>query len=57
MRAKLHEGELNEVIDGHAKEEAKHKLFFETEYDERVLTDNWQNSEKWKMKNFKTLDN
>jgi len=40
MAAKLPEGHLKEVLDGLAKEEAKHKLFFEAEYDERVLTDN-----------------
>ena len=31
---------FKEVLTGLAKEEAKHKLFFEAEYDERVLTDN-----------------
>jgi rubrerythrin len=40
MAAKIPESHLKEVIDGLAKEEAKHKLFFESEYDERVLTDN-----------------
>ena len=40
MAAKLPEGHLKEVVDGLAKEEAKHKLFFEAEYDEKVLTDN-----------------
>jgi rubrerythrin len=40
MAAKMPESHLKEVLDGLAKEEAKHKLFFEAEYDERVLTDN-----------------
>ena len=40
MAAKLPESHLREVILGLAKEEAKHKLFFESEYDERVLSDN-----------------
>jgi rubrerythrin len=40
MAAKVPEGHLREVLQGLAKEEAKHKLFFESEYDERVLMDN-----------------
>jgi rubrerythrin len=40
MAAKIPESHLKEVILGLAKEEAKHKLFFESEYDERVLKDN-----------------
>jgi len=40
MAAKIPESHLKDVITGLAKEEAKHKLFFEAEYDERVLTDN-----------------
>jgi len=40
MATKIPESHLKEVLEGLAKEEAKHKLFFETEYDERVLTDN-----------------
>ena len=40
MAAKIPESHLREVLVGLAKEEEKHKLFFETEYDERVLTDN-----------------
>lgn len=40
MASKLPEGNLKEVITGLAIEESKHKLFFESEYDERVLTDN-----------------
>lgn len=40
MAARVPEGHLKEVLEGLAKEEAKHKLFFESEYDERVLQDN-----------------
>jgi rubrerythrin len=40
MAAQVPEGHLKEVLQGLAKEEAKHKLFFESEYDERVLMDN-----------------
>jgi len=40
MAAKIPESHLKEVLQGLAKEEAKHKLFFESEYDERVLQDN-----------------
>jgi len=40
MAAKLPASNLREVILGLAKEEARHKLFFESEYDERVLMDN-----------------
>ena len=40
MAAKIPDSNLREVLIGLAKEEEKHKLFFETEYDERVLTDN-----------------
>jgi len=40
MAAKVPQGHLKEVLQGLAKEEAKHKLFFESEYDERVLLDN-----------------
>ena len=40
MAAKIPESNLREVILGLAREEARHKLFFESEYDERVLTDN-----------------
>ena len=40
MAAKIPESHLKEVLTGLAKEEAKHKLFFEAEYDEHVLTDN-----------------
>ena len=40
MAEKVPESHLREVLAGLAKEEAKHKLFFESEYDERVLTDN-----------------
>lgn len=40
MAAKIPESHLKEVLVGLAKEEARHKLFFEAEYDEHVLTDN-----------------
>jgi len=40
MAAKIPESKLREVFVGLAREEAKHKLFFESEYDERVLMDN-----------------
>lgn len=40
MAEKIPESNLREVIAGLAQEEAKHKLFFESEYDERVLMDN-----------------
>jgi len=40
MAAKVPESHLKEVLEGLAKEEAKHKLFFEAEYDEHILMDN-----------------
>jgi rubrerythrin len=40
MAEKVPESQLKEVLAGLAKEEAKHKLFFESEYDDRVLIDN-----------------
>ena len=40
MASKVPESHLKEVLIGLAKEEAKHKLFFESEYDDRVLMDN-----------------
>jgi rubrerythrin len=40
MAEKVSDESLREVFIGLAKEEAKHKLFFESEYDERVLRDN-----------------
>jgi len=40
MAEKLPDSHLKNTINGLAKEEAKHKLFFETEYDEHVLADN-----------------
>ena len=40
MAEKVPESNLKEVFVGLAKEEAKHKLFFESEYDEHVLQDN-----------------
>jgi rubrerythrin len=40
MAEKVEDDNLKAVFLGLAKEEAKHKLFFESEYDERVLSDN-----------------
>jgi rubrerythrin len=40
MAEKIPESKLREVFTGLAREEARHKLFFESEYDERVLKDN-----------------
>ena len=40
MAARVPDSHLKEVLQGLAKEEAKHKLFFESEYDDRVLMDN-----------------
>jgi rubrerythrin len=40
MAEKVPESKLRELFTGLAREEAKHKLFFESEYDERVLMDN-----------------
>ena len=40
MAEKVPESDLKQVLVGLAKEEAKHKLFFETEYEERVLMHN-----------------
>ena len=40
MAEKVPESQLKEVLAGLAMEEAKHKLFFESEYDDRVLVDN-----------------
>ena len=40
MAEKIPESKLREVFVGLAQEEARHKLFFESEYDERVLMDN-----------------
>jgi len=40
MAAKVPDSNLKEVLLGLAKEEAKHKLFFESEYDERIMKDN-----------------
>jgi rubrerythrin len=40
MASKVPESNLKEVLLGLAKEEAKHKLFFESEYDERIMKDN-----------------
>jgi rubrerythrin len=40
MAEKVPESNVRQLFVGLAKEEAKHKLFFESEYDERVLMDN-----------------
>jgi rubrerythrin len=40
MATRVPDSHLKEVLQGLAKEEAKHKLFFESEYDDRVLLDN-----------------
>jgi len=40
MAEKITDANLKQVFVGLAKEEAKHKLFFETEYEERVLMHN-----------------
>ena len=40
MAEKVPDSNLRQVFVGLAKEEAKHKLFFETEYEERVLRHN-----------------
>ena len=40
MADKIPQSNLREVMLGLAKEEARHKLFFESEYDERVLAEN-----------------
>ena len=40
MAEKITASKLREVFVGLAREEAKHKLFFESQYDERVLVDN-----------------
>jgi rubrerythrin len=40
MAEKVPDTNLKQVFAGLAKEEAKHKLFFETEYEERVLMHN-----------------
>ena len=40
MAEKVPESHLKKVLAGLAKEEAKHKLFFEEQYDERILTEN-----------------
>lgn len=38
MASELPEGNLKEIIRGLAVEESKHKLYFETQYDDYVLT-------------------
>jgi len=40
MAEKVPDTNLKQVFVGLAKEEAKHKLFFETEYEEHVLMHN-----------------
>ncbi len=40
MAANVADETIRDLFQGLAKEEAKHKLYFESEYDERVLTDN-----------------
>jgi rubrerythrin len=40
LAARIDDAELRELFLGLAQEEAKHKLYFETEYDERMLRDN-----------------
>jgi rubrerythrin len=40
MAEKVQDANLKQVFLGLAKEEAKHKLYFETEYEERVLRHN-----------------
>jgi len=40
MASRVPESHLKEVLTGLAKEEAKHKLFFESQYDEHILADN-----------------
>ena len=40
MAEKVPDTNLKQVFAGLAKEEAKHKLFFETEYEEHVLMHN-----------------
>jgi rubrerythrin len=40
LASKVDDGEIKELLLGLAQEEAKHKLRFEIEYDEQVLTEN-----------------
>jgi rubrerythrin len=40
MAANVTDEAIRDLFQGLAKEESKHKLYFESEYDERVLTDN-----------------
>ena len=40
MAEKVPEGNLKDILLGLAKEKSKHKLFFESEYDDRVMKDN-----------------
>jgi len=40
LAAKVQDAEIKKLFEGLAQEEAKHKLYFETQYDEEVLKDN-----------------
>ena len=40
LAAKAEDPEMKELFSGLAQEEAKHKLYFEVQYDEQVLRDN-----------------
>ena len=40
MAVRVQDTNLKQIFLGLAKEEAKHKLYFETEYEERVLKHN-----------------
>ena len=40
LASKVDDGEIKELLLGLAQEEAKHKLRFEVEYDEQILTEN-----------------
>lgn len=40
LARKVDDPELKEIFLGLAQEEAKHKLYFETEYDDQILRDN-----------------
>ena len=40
LAERVNDSELRDLFLGLAQEEAKHKLYFETEYDERMLRDN-----------------
>jgi rubrerythrin len=40
LAGKVQDAEIKALFEGLAQEEAKHKLYFETQYDEQVLKDN-----------------